>query len=479
MSETVKSVATVNPLKIGGRWIGVIVFLIIGIVVMFGKPIAGLEPFGHNILGVILIMVGFWIFRPGGLPFAAGTVFMMALGAFFGLKQSVILTGFTSSSYWVLLPAMYFGFVLQKTGLGKRLAYMVLKSFKPSWTGLIISWLIIGLLLSLLTPSVLVRIAIVMPIAIGCIEACKFEARSREAALIALIAFGMSAIPGTMWLTGTLWGPVFSALFPPELRAMASFSEWFKVMSFPWAIATVVYIVGVYLAFKPKEKLDIPHDTFVKEHAGLGKMSRDELVTLVILGLSILIFFTEPFHKIPSAVTACAGLFLLMAFGLIKVPEIGTGLSWDFMLLAAVAMGLPAILGAAGIAKFIAGLLGPTFMSLAGSPLILLLGMLFILWAVRFLDVSMIASIAFTAPFLSPLYKAGIHPLVVTVVYIGVAQSFFMAYMSPILFAAETMTQGKAWNAQQVLKAAIVYAVAVIVAILVGMPYWRLIGVLS
>ena len=109
----------------------------------------------------------------------------------------VVIKGYTSPAVWVLIPALFYGFALMKTGLGKRIAYTVLKTFKPSYMGLCVSWFIIGLALSALTPSITVRLAIVMPIAIGLVEACKLEDKSRGLLLFVLSPLQLPCSPAS------------------------------------------------------------------------------------------------------------------------------------------------------------------------------------------------------------------------------------------------------------------------------------------
>jgi di/tricarboxylate transporter len=62
---------------------------------------------------------------------ASGAI-LLAGGLLYKLPLDVVTTGYTSSAVWVLVPALFFGFALMKTGLGKRIAYFVLKTFASS-----------------------------------------------------------------------------------------------------------------------------------------------------------------------------------------------------------------------------------------------------------------------------------------------------------------------------------------------------------
>ena len=153
--------------------LGILIFVACAFVVGLAKPFAGLPPQGHYIIAVTLISLALWIFKTDSIPYIAGGILFLAGCLIFKLPLAAITSGYTSSAIWVLIPALFFGFALLKTGLGKRIAYFVLKTFEPSYLTICVSWFIIGSILSALTPSITVRFSIVMPIALSLIEACK------------------------------------------------------------------------------------------------------------------------------------------------------------------------------------------------------------------------------------------------------------------------------------------------------------------
>jgi len=134
------------------RKLGIFVFVVFAIIIASAKPFSGLSPQGNGIIGVALVCLAFWIFKSGSMPFFAGGAILLAGGLIFKLPLDVVTKGYTSPAVWVLVPALFFGFTLIKTGLGKRISYFVLKTFEPSYLTICISWFIIGLALSALTP---------------------------------------------------------------------------------------------------------------------------------------------------------------------------------------------------------------------------------------------------------------------------------------------------------------------------------------
>ena len=155
------------------RIAGIVIFALLGLYLGLFHPFAPeLPPAGHWSIAGLLIAVGLWIFAPKWLPLSVGAVLMMMISLGAGLKYSSVFSGYTGAAIWILIPALFFGFSLTKTGLGRRLAYRIIGIFKPTYLSLTISWLIIGLVLSALTPSITVRIAIIIPIAATTVEIC-------------------------------------------------------------------------------------------------------------------------------------------------------------------------------------------------------------------------------------------------------------------------------------------------------------------
>lgn len=462
------------------RVLGVVASVLIALIIGLVTPFTGLPQQGHWILATVIVTLGFWIFRPGGLPFMAGGSLLLAGCLIFGLKYNVVAAGFISPAVWVLIPALYFGFVLQKTGLGKRIAYLVLKSFEPSWLSMAVSWFIIGIALSALTPSITVRIAIVMPIAVSVVEACKQAPHSKGSAFITIIAWAMCLFPGTGWLTGSLTGPIMLGFLPAELKGMATFDSWFQILALPWLLITVIFIILIYLTMRPKEAIGIPRDTFRSQYAALGPVTRDEKVAIAILVGSLIMFTTEKMHGIPTAAVALMALALLIIFKIISVPEVSTGVNWDVIMFFGVAISLSPIFVNAKVSDWIVPILQPNLLSLAENPLAFLLVTTFGIMVIRFIDVPWgFSTIALTIPVLIPVFNQfGIHPLVASMAYIVGINFFLLSYQQPFTLMAEGMMQGKGWAPQHVTLAGVSYIIAVIVALLISMPYWRMIGVI-
>ncbi|MDR2861667.1 MAG: anion permease, partial [Syntrophobacterales bacterium] len=224
-------------LGVCGRGAFFSLFVLLGAYIAICKPIAGMASGGQHVLAGAIVMIGMWIIKPFGIPFAISSLFFVVVALANKLPGDKIFIGFTGNALWVLISALFFGYVLITTGLGKRFAYIVIfgvsNLWRPTYLTLMIAWVIIGVLLSALTASIAVRVSIVTPIALSFLEACKIEPRSRGAALILLTAWFCAMVPGSGLLTGSLYGPIIQGMFNGEasLHGIVDSLAWLEVMA--------------------------------------------------------------------------------------------------------------------------------------------------------------------------------------------------------------------------------------------------------
>ena len=137
---------------------------LLGVVIGALKPFApALDALGHRVLSVLIWVTGLWILEPFGLSVGASACFLFALMLLAGLPAEAVFSGFTQASVWTMLPALFFGYALNKTGLGKRVAYWMLSRIRiVTYPKLILCWALLGIVLSIFTPSITVRVILVM-----------------------------------------------------------------------------------------------------------------------------------------------------------------------------------------------------------------------------------------------------------------------------------------------------------------------------
>ena len=434
-----------------------------------------LSTMAQLMMGGIVITLAIWIFKPFKLSYSAGGLFLASFALAVGLKPAAVFSGFTQSAIWTLIPALFFGFALQKTGLGKRIAMGILKLFKPSYTSLVLAWVMIGVALSLLTPSGTVRVAIMIPIAAQCCELYRLEKGSKGNSLILLTAFAMAILPGSGWMTGVLWGPIISGMINsvPETQGLVVFDNWFSVMFLPVMIITVLLVIGSYFALAPKSKLQAEAIEAINEEAA-SKISKHEIIAGAILISVFTMFLTGRFHGLPDASVCLAAVFLLFLSGVLETKDFNTGVNWDLIIFIGFALSFSALFNETGISSWFAGIVVPALAPIAGNPYMFMFSIMTFVFLWRFFDVALfIPTIAILVPILPAIQEAyGISPLVWLFVFVIGGNSFVMAYQNMWAMMSRSIAGDRAFTNKHLGIYGIIYFAASYVAMAITIPMW-------
>ena len=461
----------VNPSYIGSG-----LLVLIAVIIMAAKPFsASLNDSAQLMLGGIVIALSIWIFKPFSLSYSAGGLFLACFGLAIGLKPAVMFSGFTQSAIWTLVPALFFGFTLQKTGLGKRIALAIIKLFKPSYLALVFAWVLIGVSLSLLTPSTTVRIAIMMPIAVQCCELYRLPNGSKGNSLILLTALGMAILPGSGWMTGVLWGPIISGMINavPETQGLVTFNNWFSTMFVPVTITTVLLLAGSLFLLKPEEELSKDAIDATKEQA-VTKISRHEIIAGLILVSVFIMFLTNRLHGLPDAAVCLGAVFVLFLSGVLEAKDFNTGVNWDLIVFIAIALSFSAIFNATGIVQWLAGIVVPALAPIAGNPFLFMFCVMAFVFMWRFFDVALfIPTIAILVPILPSIQEAyAISPLVWLFIFVMAGNSFVMAYQNMWAMMSRSIAGDRAFTNKHLGIYGLIYFAACFIALIVSTPMW-------
>ncbi len=456
-----------------------------GLVALGGLYVGWATPFapdlglsGHKALMGLIIALGLWIFKPLEIPFSVTAGLMLALFLASGIPAVNVFSGYTSPAVWILIPALFFGFALAHTGLGRRLAFLVLRMFEPTYLGLTLAWVIIGVVLSALTPSITVRTAIMMPVAVTCCDLAKLPNGSKGRGLVLLTAMSMAMLPGAGWMTGTLTGPTLIGFYNATdgLQGLINFGSWAQVALLEVAVATVLLAVGGYVLMKPSEPMSqfITKQVFIEVYRKLGAWSRQEKWTAGILVMAFLMFVTAPLHQIPDAATCLFAFFLLTAGGVISTQDIGPGINWDIVIFFGAGLCIGSVLTFTGVSKWLASLVIPALAPVAGNPWVFCFAIMIFLFVWRFVDiVIMIPTEAILVSILPAIATAyHINPLVWIGLFVLPVNAMFMNYQNSFVLVGESLAKEKGWQPNQLLMYGSIYFVVSLLALLVVIPYW-------
>jgi anion transporter len=456
-----------NPSAIGSVCMAVIAAFLIIV-----QPIADLDSTGHIMLGGIVLALCIWIFKPFQLTYAVGGLVLALFGLLVNLPPTVIFSGFTQTALWTLIPAFFFGYTLQKTGLGRFIAMAVIKVCRPTYLSIVFAWVPIGIILSILTPATTVRVAIMLPIAIQCCKLFKLESGSKGNALILLTAFAMALVPGSGWLTGVIWGPFIQGQMA-NAGITVTFGDWLGVLLVPVILATVLLVAGGLLFIKPEEKLSKQAIEEVKNQP-LEKPGKNEIISGVILILVFILSLTASLHGLSTAVICIAAMLAFFVFGVLETKDFNVAANWNLVIFIAMAFSLGPIFNATGISEWLSGIVVPALAPVAGNPwlFVFVATTFFFIWSM--VDVAMfLPTISIMAPILPRIQETyHINPLVWIAIFILAGNAFFMAYQNMWAVMSRSIAEDRAWTKKTQGKYGLIYFAACLLALVAAIPMW-------
>jgi anion transporter len=372
-------------------------------------PIAGLKPEGVTALGIFVFTVCLWIFEvfPTGI---SSILFGVLLTVILGDKimpTSIAFSGFTNTTFFLLLGAFLIGEGTVKSGVAERIALFLMRMGGSSYKRVIVFLWIASAVLGVLTPSGTVRVVMMIPIMAGIVSAYKAPIGSKFSANLFLQVYWGSMLGSNLWYTGSNINPLSQGI----AKAITGYEPSFLVWTIWQIVPCLVFFAGSYLLINfifPPEKEIVATGASVefirKRLAEMGAMKPEEKRALGILLVAIILWITQPFHGIDTAwvaVAAGAALFL---------PKLGVlggkalnNVSWDTLLLLGVALGIGGILKAVGLDVWITKtLLNPLMAPFAGKgELVVVFGIVMVTALLHFLMASGSSQTSALAPLMA------------------------------------------------------------------------------
>jgi anion transporter len=458
-----------------------LILVLFSIVIMLIRPCSGLSVAGHLTMGFTIMMIGGWLFRPWRIPNSVSGLFFLGTMLIIGVPADTVFSGFSQSALWTLIPALFFGFALQKTGLGRRIATALLRTFPSRWSTVALAWVVIGVVLSLVTPSMTVRAAIMIPIAVECCELYGLRKGSNESSFFVITALMMAIVPGNGWITGGLNGPIIQGIFESTsgLAGVVTFESWMGAALVPVLITTAMTVLLGFAVLRPKERLS--KEVFLtNSKKGCKKISPDEIKAATILAASCVLFFTSNLHGIPTAAVCLLAVVLLFSTGVIAAAEFTTGINWDLIFFVGTGLCMSQIFTFSGLSEWLSATLSPAIGKLAETPILMIFILLVVLFIWRFVDITtLVPTIVILAPIISTVSKDyGIDPMVWTVIFTLAISSIFLSYTNMWASMGKKLAGGYAWEETALFKYGVAYFAASCIGIACTIPLWQLNGLL-
>ncbi len=435
-----------------------------GIKVVFSN---GLSPKAKRFLAMLVVLIFLFVVEP--IPLEITAILIGVSLVLMGVSD--VKTAWAPYMHEVvvfIMCCLIFAISLEKAGITKRLGYFIIKKAGNSVTKFTFIIAIgLGLSSSFMHDAAACAIGIVTMLPL--MRAVGIEPHSRTAKFMMLsLPFACSA--GGM---GTLVGGgrcMVSAAFLKEFTGIEiSFLDWIIYCMPAAIICTPIAVLIVYFVYRPDPKFKLPD--FDED---LGSFTRQEIITVSIIGLCFVLWLTKGIHGFHYSVTGMLGIAALVLFGVIKWDDIQEHMEWGtalFIFGGGISLGLA--MDYSGAAKYFATLFFPL---IEGNGWLVLFAGVAIFGALVTNAMANVAAAALILPIVIPMAQLeGVDPTVLALC-LGTATSFAMLLVIGCPPNAIAYSY-RYFKSSDLTKLGVVATpILLLTLILVAMTWWKFLG---
>ena len=279
----------------------------------------GMAPKIQHVIAVTLFMIVAWITHAmdHALAGLAGCFLFWALKL---VTFGVAFGGFSEPTPWFLFGAMLFGMMASKTGLARRIAYLVMLRIGSTYSRLLLGLIVSNFLLTFVAPSGIARVILMATIALGLIEAFGLGLKSNVARGMFIVLTYTTGIFDKVVIAGAA-AITARGLIESVGHVEVLWSRW--VLAFlPFSLLTILIAWRYTLRCYPPEKSVLPGGSALlrQELRDMGAWSPAEKKAAMLIGLAVVLWMTDFWHHTSPAMIGL-GIGLLAAFPGIGVLE--------------------------------------------------------------------------------------------------------------------------------------------------------------
>lgn len=243
---------------------------------------------------------------------------VIATAIFGALKIETSLSGYADKYVWLVLAAFFISRAMIKTGLGHRIALILVRLIGRKTLGLGYSLVITDFMLASFVPSTGARSGgIILPIARSVSET--YDSRPEDGTAGKLGTFLMNllyqceVILCATFLTGQASNLIIARFASEHAGVDMNYSIWFISAIVPSLVSLTVIPLMIYRFFPPEIKETPNAVQFARDElTKLGPLTKSEKILLVVFVVVVILWITSRFHGIDATVIALLGIAFLL-----------------------------------------------------------------------------------------------------------------------------------------------------------------------
>ena len=416
---------------------------------------------------------------PGSAIVLLGVVATAAFGA---LKIEKALSGYADKYVWLVLAAFFISRAMIKTGLGHRIALMIIRVMGRRSLGLGYSLVITDFILASFVPSTGARSGgIILPIARSVSET--YDSRPDDGTEAKLGTFLMTllyqceVILCATFLTGQASNLIIRNFAASQAGIDLNYSIWFISAIVPSVVSLIVIPIFIYRFFPPEIKETPGAVEFASgELKEMGRLKRPEAVLLAVFLLVVALWISAPWHGIDATVIALAGIVLLLITDVLDWRDITNETqAWEVFIWYGGLVMMATAIGETNLTKLFAESVAGTMNGWTWPAALAVLALVYFYAHYAFASITAHVTAMFI-PFLAVTVAvgapAGLTVLILTFfANLSAGLTHYGTTPAPVYFGTGYVTQRRWWTVGLIAS-----VLNILIWSVVGLAWWRVLG---
>ena len=456
------------------RWIKRFITLVFGVIIWYLPIPWDITPDAWHLFAIFITAI-LGVLLEAFSIFTASVIALVAVVLLRVLTPEKAFSGFSESFILLILAAFLVAKGVIKSGLGRRIAFLLIRRFGKSTLNLGYCLVVTDTILGPSIPSNTARSGIMYPIthalSLDTGSLPTPEGRKKTGTYLMMTYIAGQTISSALWLTGMAANPVGVGI-AAKFGVNINFGNWFFVASVPCIIALIAIPFVLYKLFPPENKYTPEAPEIARKGLlEMGPMCRQEYIMGSTFFGMILLWAFSPILNINLAIVAFLGLAILILANVYTIEDIrqGGGDALETYIWFAILYMISTALNDMGFMKILGAQLATYISGYNWVSVYILLIVLYIL--IHYLFVSQTAHLlALYAVFLQVAVNAGV-PAALMAFMLSFATNLFAA-ISPQASSSNILFVGSGFlPSKDIYKQGAVVTVLNIVIFLLATPW--------
>lgn len=439
---------------------------------------AGFDWNFYIFLMILSSTITMWIFSlvPEFIPAIFAILSLLVLGV---APSSVILSGFSSGSFFMAMSLFGLGAIIADSGITYRVVLIAAKYLPFSQFWYSVSLLINGIFLTPVLPSANGRIKLIGVLLIELLDSIGLRSRGKTATNLAVSTFMGISLFSYIFLSSKSANFVVYGLLPSQVQQQFTWGFWLTATAIAGLVTFILYLIASYFIFRNTETPKIVQQQVDTQLKVLGSTTNMEWLALSSVCLFLIGITTASVHKIDLPWIALGVFFLFLSLGLMGKKDFQSKIDWSFLILLGSLVGLAKTMSYIELDQWIGSnleWLGYYMGNNFSLFIIIFLGT--ILFVRLFLPNN--ATVAIFATILIPMAESqGINPWLIGILLLSFSDIWLFPYQcSYYLLFKEIMSDSHMFNEKLMRQTNLLTIGIRLAAIYISFPYWEKLGLM-